>query len=140
VGARDRKVVALEGDFSLMQGNTALWTMAQHKLDICVVNFNNQGSVSLTTELARVRRGEVRPKSLELLNITNPPVDYAAMAESMGVPATRARTAEEFHLQFADAMKKKGPHFIDADITKGSVKEKIVEMHRAAYEARYQVE
>ena len=139
IAAPDRKVVLLEGDFSLMQGNTALWSMAQHNLDICVVNFNNQGSASLTTELARVRRGEQQPKSMEMLNINNPPVDYAAMAESMGVPATRAGTAEEFHEQLAAAMKKKGPHFIDADITKGSIKEKLSAMHRANYEAKYYV-
>ena len=136
IAAPDRKVVVLEGDFSLMQGNTALWSMAQHNLDICVVNFNNQGSASLTTELARVRRGEPQPKSMEMLNINNPPIDYAAMAESMGVPATRASTAEEFHQQFAAAMQKKGPHFIDADIIKGSIKDQIVTMHRANYEAK----
>jgi acetolactate synthase-1/2/3 large subunit len=139
IAAPDRKVVLLEGDFSLMQGNTALWSMAQHNLDICVVNFNNQGSASLTTELARVRRGEAQPKSMEMLNINNPPVDYAAMAESMGVPATRAGTAEEFHEQFAAAMKEKGPHFIDADITKASIKDKLSAMHRANYEAKYDV-
>ena len=139
IAAPDRKVVLLEGDFSLMQGNTALWSMAQHNLDICVINFNNRGSASLTTELARVRRGEAQSKSLEMLDINNPPVDYAAMAESMGVPATRAGTAEEFHEQLAAAMKKKGPHFIDADITKGSIKEKLSAMHRANYEAKYDV-
>jgi acetolactate synthase-1/2/3 large subunit len=139
IAAPDRKVVLLQGDFSLMQGNTALWSMAQHNLDICVINFNHGGSASLTTELARVRRGAAQPKSLEMLDINNPPIDYAAMAESMGVPATRAGTAEEFHEQLAAAMKKKGPHFIDADITKDSIKEKLTAMHRASYEARYDV-
>ena len=139
IAAPDRKVVLLQGDFSLMQGNTALWSMAQHNLDICVVNFNNQGSASLTTELARVRRGEPQPKSMEMLNINNPAIDYAAMAESMGVPATRASTAEEFHQQFAAAMQKKGPHFIDADILKGSIADQIITMHRANYEAKYDV-
>jgi len=32
----------------------------------------------------------------------------------MGVPATRATTAEEFHLQFAAAMATKGPRLIEA--------------------------
>ena len=139
IAAPDRKVVLLQGDFSLMQGNTALWSMAQHNLDICVVNYNNEGSVSLTTELARVRRGEAQPKSIELLQINKPAIDYATMAESMGVPATRAKTAEEFHQQFAAAMKKKGPHFIDANILAGSIGPTIVDMHRKNYEAKYGV-
>ena len=133
IACPDRKVILLEGDFSLMQGNTALWSMAQHNLDICVVNYNNAGSGSLTTELARVRRGEAQPKSIELLKIREPFIDYAAMAESMGVPATRAETAEEFHVQFGETMKKKGPHFIDAKIE--SIEPMIVAMHREAYEA-----
>jgi acetolactate synthase-1/2/3 large subunit len=136
----NRKVVLLIGDFSLMQGNTALWSMAQHNLDICVVNYNNQGSGSLASELARVRRGDVQAKSGELLDIRNPPIDYAAMAESMGVPATRAKTAEEFHKQFVAAMKSKGPHFIDADVLEGSVRPAIVAKMRENYEKRYIME
>jgi len=135
VACPDRKVIVLEGDFSLMQGNTALWSMAQHNLDICVVNYNNGGSASLTTELARVRKGEAQEKSLDLLKIRGPFIDYAAMAESMGVPATRAETAEEFHAQFGKAMKKKGPHFIDAKIE--SIEPIIVAKHREAYEAAH---
>ena len=80
-----------------------------------------------------MRRGEAQPKSIELLKIREPFIDYAAMAESMGVPATRAETAEEFHVQFGEAMKKKGPHFIDAKIE--SIEPMIVAMHREAYEA-----
>jgi acetolactate synthase-1/2/3 large subunit len=43
-------------------------------------------------------------------------IDYLKLADSMGVKATRANTAEEFHEQFAAAMTKKGPHLIDAQI------------------------
>ena len=117
-----------------MQGNTALWSMAQHDLDICVVNYNNEGSASLTTELARVRRGDAQPKSIELLRVNHPVIDYAAMAESMGVPATRAETAEEFHEQLATAMKTNGPRFIDANILKGSVEPTVVAGHRKNYQ------
>ena len=76
---------------------------------------------------------------MELLTLPPPPIDYAAMAESMGVPATRASTAEEFHQQFAAAMQKKGPHFIDADILKGSIADQIVTMPRDNSEAKYDV-
>ena len=35
-------------------------------------------------------------------------------ATGMGVPATRATTAEEFHRQFAEAMSTPGPRLIEA--------------------------
>jgi thiamine pyrophosphate-dependent acetolactate synthase large subunit-like protein len=57
------------------------------------------------------------------------------MAESMGVPASRAETAEEFHEQFAEAMKTKGPRFIDAKIE--SIEPLIVAKHRKAYDAAH---
>jgi acetolactate synthase-1/2/3 large subunit len=43
-------------------------------------------------------------------------MDFAAMAEGMGVSASRATTAEEFNEQFADAMAQTGPRLIDAVI------------------------
>ena len=138
IACPNRKVILLEGDFSLMQGNTALWSMAQHNLDICVINYNNEGSASLSTELARVRQGEAQPKSIELLRIRKPTIDYAAMAESMGVPASRAETAEEFHLQLTKAMSTKGPHFIDANILDGSMEQTRTDGHRKNYEALHQ--
>ena len=52
---------------------------------------------------------------------------------SMGVPATVANTAEEFHEQFAAAMENKGPRFIDAKFE--SITPVMVDMMRQAYEA-----
>ena len=51
-----------------------------------------------------------------MLKIRKPYIDYLQLAGSMGVTATRATTAEEFHEQFKAAMDKKGPHLIDAQI------------------------
>ena len=42
--------------------------------------------------------------------------DFVAMAEGMGVRASRATTADEFNEQFEKAMREKGPRLIDAHV------------------------
>ena len=49
-----------------------------------------------------------------MLDLSRPDIDWVAIAEGMGVPATRASNAEEFHQQFADAMEGEGPCLIEA--------------------------
>ena len=135
VACPDRKVILLSGDYTLMQCSSALWNLAAQNLDVLVVNYNNGGSGALEMELARVRRGEAQAKSLKMVHIREPYIDYAEMAHSMGVPSTVANTAEEFHEQFANAMQNKGPHFIDAKVE--SMAPMMVAMMRQAYEAEH---
>ena len=116
VACPDRQVVCLEGDFSFMLGPQALWSIANQNANVCIVNYNNHGSASLEMELSRVRPGDASEKSMDMLTIRKPLIDYLQLAASMGVKATRANTAEEFHEQFAEAMANKGPHLIDAQI------------------------
>ena len=116
VAAPKRKIVVLTGDWSLMQGCQSLWTVARQNIDICVICLNNAGSASLEVELARVRNGDVQPKSLECIDLVNPTISYGEMATSLGVPHTVAESAEAFQEQFETAMNTKGPHFIDARV------------------------
>ena len=112
----DRKVVCLEGDGSAMYTISALWTMARENLDITVVVFNNARYSILELEFARTgaRGGVPGPKAASMLEIGKPDMDFAAMAQGMGVSATRATTAEAFNRQFAEAMGRPGPRLIDA--------------------------
>ena len=116
VAAPDRKVVCMEGDFSLNLCIMSLWTMAKQKADMCVIVMNNGGSQALRMELARVRPGEESQKALDMFMIQDPAPDYVKLAEGYGVSASRATTAEEFYEQFSAAMKKKGPYLIDAHV------------------------
>ena len=116
IACPDRKVVALEGDGSAMYTIQALWTMAREELDVTVVIYNNQKYHILALEFARTgaRGGKPGPKAANMLDIGSPDLDFVAMAQGMGVKATRATTAEEFNEQFAAAMSTPGPHLIDA--------------------------
>jgi acetolactate synthase I/II/III large subunit len=49
-----------------------------------------------------------------MLDLTQPDLDFVALSEGMGVPATRATTTEELAIQFAAALAEPGPHLIEA--------------------------
>ncbi len=112
----DQKVICLEGDGSAMYTIQALWTMARENTDITVVIFNNRKYSILEMEFGRTgaRGGQPGPNAASMLDIGSPDLDFVAMAQGMGVTASRATTAEEFNAQFAEAMGQRGPRLIDA--------------------------
>jgi acetolactate synthase-1/2/3 large subunit len=111
-----RKVVCMEGDGSAMYTIQSLWTMARENLDVTVVIFNNSKYNILELEFARTgaRGGSPGPKASSMLDIGNPLMDFVAIAQGMGVMATKAGSAEEFNREFAAAMSATGPRVIEA--------------------------
>ncbi len=114
VACPDRKVIALQADGSAMYTVQALWTMARENTDVTVVIMNNKSYAILNIELARVGAGAPTPKTLSMFDLSRPDLDWVSLSEGMGVPATRATSAEDFHEQFAAAMAAKGPRLIEA--------------------------
>lgn len=114
VARPDAKVVCLHGDGGAMYTIQALWTMARESLDICVVIFANKKYQILQIELARVGAQSMNPKTLDMLNLSNPELDFVSLAAGMGVSACRATTADEFNDAFRQAMIEPGPRLIEA--------------------------
>ena len=108
-----RKVLNLQADGSAMYTFQALWTQVREGLDVITVILNNQSYAILNLELSRVG-AHPGPKALEMLDLTNPLLDFVALAQGLGVVATRATTAEEFSEQLATAFATPGPHLIEA--------------------------
>ena len=109
-----RPVVALEADGSAMYTLQALWTMAREELDVTVVVLNNGAYAILRLELMRVGAEARGPATDALLDLSRPDLDFVSLATGMGVPATRAATAEELAEQFSRAVEQPGPHLIEA--------------------------
>jgi len=109
----DRKVVALQADGSAMYTIQALWSMARENTDVTVVLLNNRSYAILNIELERVGAGEPNAKTLSMLDLSNPDMSYASIAQGLGVPASQARTSAEFAEQFAKAMSSTGPRLIE---------------------------
>ena len=114
VACPDRKVVCIHGDGGAMYTIQSLWTMAREDLDICVVIFANRKYQILQVELARVGAQSMTKKTLDMLDISNPDLNFVQMAEGMGVAATRATTIDEFNEQYQAAMTSRGPRLIEA--------------------------
>ncbi|HET7083859.1 MAG TPA: acetolactate synthase large subunit [Rhizomicrobium sp.] len=109
-----RKVIALSGDGAAMYSLQALWTMARERLDVVTIVCANRSYNILNIELGRVGAFNPGPKTLAMLDLHNPELDFVKMAQGMGVEASRAETTTEFAAQFADAMRNKGPRLIEA--------------------------
>ncbi len=114
IACPDRKVIALQADGSAMYTVQALWSMARENTDVTVVIMNNRSYAILNIELARVGAGQPTAKTLSMFDLSRPDINWVEIAQGMGVPATRASTAEEFHQQFSASMADKGPRLIEA--------------------------
>jgi acetolactate synthase-1/2/3 large subunit len=116
VAQPDRKVLCLEADGSAMYTLQSLWTMAREQLDVVTVVANNGSYAVLNMELSRVGAEAGGPKARAMLDISNPDLDFVSLAKGMGVPATRATTAEELTNQLERALTEDGPALIDARV------------------------
>jgi acetolactate synthase I/II/III large subunit len=114
IGAAHRKVVALEGDGSGMYTLQSLWTMARENLDIVTVIFANHRYQILDIEMQRTGARSFGPHAENMLDIGNPDLNWAGIAQNLGVSATRATTARQFTEQFRDAISHPGPRLIEA--------------------------
>jgi acetolactate synthase-1/2/3 large subunit len=114
IACPDRKVIALQADGSAMYTLQAWWTMARETLDVVTVLFNNASYAILNMELGRVGATVGGAKAKQMLDLHDPTLDFVALATGMGVPATRATTAEEFVDQLRAALDRRGPSVIEA--------------------------
>lgn len=114
VACPDRKVLCMEADGSGMYTLQALWTMARERLDVTTVIFSNRKYAILQVEFMRVGAHNPGPKAMSMLDLSNPDLDWVQLAGGMGVPATRATNAAEFHDQLKLALAERGPRLIEA--------------------------
>ncbi len=114
IACPSRPVIALIGDGTAMYTLQALWTMAREKLHVVSVIFNNASYSVLNVELERVGADEAGPKAKSQLDLKGPVLNFAQLAQGMGVHAVRARTAEDFCQALEYALAQPGPHLIEA--------------------------
>ncbi len=114
VACPNQKVVCLHGDGGAMYTIQSLWTMAREELDICIIIFANRKYQILQIELARVGAQSMNKKTLDMLDLSNPDLDFVSLARGMGVAASQATTADEFNQQLAKAMAERRPYLIEA--------------------------
>jgi acetolactate synthase-1/2/3 large subunit len=114
VACPGRSVVGIQADGSAMYTISALWTYAREQLDVTTIVCDNGSYAILENELSRVGAAGDGKRAGQLLDLGGPDLDFVALATGMGVPATRAETAEDLAEQLRRALAEPGPHLIDA--------------------------
>ena len=87
--------------------------MVNEDLDVTVIILNNRSYAILNVELERVGAEGAGTKAKSQLDLSEPPIDFVALAQSMGMPATTVSTARGFNKALENAFKEPGPHLID---------------------------
>jgi len=114
IACPQRPVIALQADGSAMYTVQALWTQAREQSNVTTVLFSNRKYAILQVEFMRVGAVNPGPKAMDMMELTRPDLDWVKMAESMGVEAVRAETAEAFSQALAAALANPGPNLIEA--------------------------
>ena len=114
VACPDRPVLALIGDGTAMYTIQSLWTMARENLNVTSIIFNNASYSVLNIELERVGAEEAGPKAKSQLDLRGPVLNFAQLAQGMGVHAVRVTTAEDLIKAMQFALAHPGPHVLAA--------------------------
>jgi len=116
LGAGRAPVLCVVGDGSAMYSPQALWTAAHEGLPVVFAVVNN-GQYLILKNALRQRGGPAAQNERFLgMDITDPPVDYVALATSMGVAATRVDKAFDIGEAVHHAMESGRPHLIEIPI------------------------
>lgn len=93
----------------------ALWTQARENLNVITIICANRSYQILKVELAKQQIVPSNgPCARALTDIGKPDLNWTEIGQGMGVPSTRARTAEELAEQLRAALVRGGPSLIEA--------------------------
>lgn len=112
-----RPVVCFSGDGSAMYSIQSLWTAARHKLPLVVVISNNGGYRIIKQRLLSFHQDD----HFVGMDFADPPVDFAALAQSLGLKAVTIADPGKLRSALDAAFADGGTHLIEV-VTEGSVK------------------
>lgn len=112
----DRPVVCYSGDGSAMYSIQSLWTAARHKLPLTVVIVNNGGYRIIKQRLLSFHQDD----NFIGMDFADPPVDFAALAGSLGVKSVKVTDPAALRPALDAAFANGGTNLIEV-ITDGSL-------------------
>jgi len=102
---QSRQVIALSGDGGITMLLGDLITISQYNLPVKIVIFNNQSLAFVDIEM---KAAGISPFGVDLKN-----VNYAQIAEAMGIRGFRAQKPDDVHSVIREALAHPGPALID---------------------------
>lgn len=111
-----RRVIALEADGSALYTIQALWTQAREALNVTNVILNNGAYAILRLEMMRAGVNQLSDAANGLFDLTNPAIDFCAIARGFGVSAERVATPGELSAALNNSYSTPGPALIEVMI------------------------
>lgn len=116
----DKTVIGFTGDGGSMYTIQALWTAAHHNIGAKFVICNNQSYKLLKLNVLQYWRDQVGVPERDFpdcFSLGRPAIDFAALAQSMGVPGIRVEKPEQVRPAVQQALACNGPFLIDLVVT-----------------------
>jgi benzoylformate decarboxylase len=111
----DKTVIVVAGDGGSMYTIQALWSAVRHNLDVKFVICNNASYHLLQLNIdAYWSERQMEKHDFPLpFDLSNPPLNFKNMAESMGVRASRVEQSWQIDSAIKEMLEFKGPFLID---------------------------
>jgi benzoylformate decarboxylase len=94
----------------------ALWTAARERLGIVFVILNN-GSYRILKQRTQALRGHAAQTGIYVgMDLTDPPIDFLALARTFGVRGERAQSVEAAVEALRGGLADGGPVLIDVEL------------------------
>lgn len=105
----DRAVVCYSGDGSSMYSIQSLWTAAKHKLPLTFIIVNNGGYRIIKQRLLAFHGDD----NYIGMDFVDPPVDFTALAKSLGLEATKVTDPGQLKSVLSSAFSRPGAKLIE---------------------------
>ncbi|WP_375463633.1 thiamine pyrophosphate-binding protein [uncultured Methylobacterium sp.] len=107
-------VVCVVGDGAAMYSPQALWTAAHEKLPVTFVVINNAEYNILKTYMrSQAHYASARAGRFIAMDLTDPRIDFLALAASMGVPARRIARAGDIAAAIEAGIRSGAPNLVE---------------------------
>lgn len=112
IGGGGRRVINLQADGSAMYTVQSLWTQAREKLPVTTIILSNRKYQILLGEYQNVGANPGRT-AMDMLDLSNPDMDWVKIAGGMGVEGARATTLDQLGDLMAQSSSRSGPFLIE---------------------------
>ena len=116
----ERPALCLSGDGSSLYTIQTLWTAAHHKIPVVILIINNRSYRILKINMNHYRRvAELADRGYQHLDISEPEVDFVAIAQGFGVQAVRVEAVQDLAPAVKQAFASGAPWLIDVAVDGG---------------------